>query len=82
MIKKISHDHYSGSFISFHQAGSSPSGKTEVWAVDSSYGSFLGAVRWFGRWRKYAFYPEPNTIFETTCLGELKEFLDLKMAER
>ena len=40
----------------------------------------LGKVKWYGPWRQYCFYPEPDTIFNTECLGEIATLL--KTAQR
>jgi len=42
----------------------------------------LGEVRWFGRWRQYAFFPESNTVFEKQCMKDITNFLETLMAER
>lgn len=42
----------------------------------------LGEVKWFGRWRKYSFFPEPETVFETACLGDIQNFLFELMEKR
>ena len=52
-----------------------PERKTEVWQVISKHGGFLGGVKWFGRWRTYSFYPEPETIYEDDCLMEIANFI-------
>lgn len=31
-------------------------------------GALLGTVKWFGRWRRYAFFPEPACVFDADCL--------------
>jgi hypothetical protein len=31
----------------------------------------LGEIRWYGPWRKYALFPAPQRVFESTCLREL-----------
>ena len=36
--------------------------------------NILGTIRWFGRWRKYCFFPASETVYEETCLGEIAEF--------
>ena len=49
--------------------------KTNVWDVLVKDGaSTLGQVRWFGRWRCYAFYPEPDTVYEQQCLRDIADF--------
>jgi hypothetical protein len=51
-------------------------GKTYVWIVIAKEGNLvLGCVKWFGRWRGYAFFPENNTVFEPTCLMDITEFI-------
>ena len=56
-------------------------GKTEVWRVISkSQGSILATIKWYGAWRQYCFFPE-NALFNSTCLGDIKKFLDGLNAE-
>ena len=51
-------------------------GKTKVWAVEAKEdGAKLGEVRWFGRWRGYAFFPI-NAIFEHRCLRDIADFVE------
>ena len=50
----------------------------EVWTKneDDSMGSIkLGEIRWFGRFRKYSFYPANDTIYEEVCMQEITDFL-------
>lgn len=42
----------------------------------------LGKIKWFGRWRQYAFFPEAETVFEKKCLADITNFLKLLMDER
>jgi len=42
----------------------------------------LGEVKWFGRWRQYSFFPEPSTVFEKQCLGNIIDFINSLMQER
>lgn len=50
--------------------------KTKVWLVLTLYGeTLLGQIRWHAAWRKYAFFPEPRTLFEPDCLDDLASFL-------
>ena len=58
-------------------------GKTAVWdVVTKEGGGVLGEVKWFGRWRKYSFYPKPDTIYEQTCLRDIAAFIDEQMTSR
>jgi len=34
---------------------------------------FLGEIKWFSRWRRYAFFPMPETVFEHECLKSIAE---------
>lgn len=34
-------------------------------------GDLLGRVQWFGRWRRYAFFPTEGTAFDISCIGEI-----------
>jgi hypothetical protein len=57
--------------------------KTKIFAVVAKEGGIpLGSIKWFGRWRKYAFFPQPNTVFETQCLTDIVEFINKLMEER
>lgn len=62
----------------------SKSSKTSHWRVISKVDKghiaiLLGDVRWFGRWRKYAFFPNSgnNLVFEETCLTDIADFIQL-----
>lgn len=58
-------------------------GKTKVFYVAAKNSTgFLGQIKWYGPWRKYAFFPEPNTIFETDCLTDITNFIKNLMLER
>lgn len=34
----------------------------------------LGIIKWYPSWRQYAFYPEQGTVFEKTCLEDIRHF--------
>lgn len=53
-----------------------PAQRTEQWDVISLDGKLLGIVKWYGAWRQYAFFPEPETIYERQCLRDLAEFCE------
>ena len=62
-------------WIEFVEAERLP--KTVVWYVQTKDSrDVLGQVRWFGRWRKYAFYPYPETIYEQDCLRQIAAFVE------
>ena len=58
-----------GTYITFRRDYSKEKGVTQVWTVDD-----IGVVKWFGRWRKYSFFPNADSVYEETCLREIAEF--------
>jgi len=51
--------------------------KTKAWRVrNMQAGVDLGIVRWFGRWRQYAFFPDEELVFEKTCLRTIADFTE------
>lgn len=62
-------------WITISWAGSSTSGKTQIYTVhNSDSGTLLGEVRWHGPWRKYTFVPAAFTVFEEDCLRDIADF--------
>lgn len=61
--------------------GTSPSGKTKRWRIETKFGDTLGYVEWFARWRKYCFAPEENTVYEQDCLRDLATFCEQRTAD-
>lgn len=64
-----------------------PDRSTRILEVQSARtGDPLGDIRWYGRWRQYAFYPEPGTIFNPDCLetinGKIRELMAARKAWR
>ena len=55
----------------------------EVWSV---HGAILGTIKWFGRWRQYAFFPADGTIFNPECLrdicGEIERLMVARQRDR
>lgn len=66
-------------------------GRTWIWEVvtkddsekEAHGGLFLGEVKWFGRWRGYAFFPRDCgfTAFEHRCLREIADFIESRTKE-
>jgi hypothetical protein len=70
-----------GTYIRFVEAsGIDPGKKTLAWDVVGTDGAFLGEIKWFGRWRKYSFFPAENCIFEWICLREIAQFSEDRTA--
>ena len=54
-----------------------PNKKTKVWFVyPTGTETSIGLIKWFGRWRKYSFFPEPGTVYEIDCLSDIAKFLE------
>jgi hypothetical protein len=62
------------SYLTFHETGTSPSGKTKIWDVTNANGEVLGRVLWKASWRKYTFCSIAAT-FDASCLQEITTFL-------
>jgi hypothetical protein len=53
--------------------------KTNIYEVLEKGGgltSHLGEIRWFGRWRKYCFFPVDGTLYEERCLRDISQFIE------
>jgi hypothetical protein len=61
------------SFLTFNAHALGASRTTQTWSVLSA-ASCLGEVRWFSSWRRYCFFPNPGTVFDAACLGEITFF--------
>ena len=50
---------------------------TKAWEVKGNVK--LGVVKWYAQWRRYVFYPEKDTLFDSDCMNQIKTFLDNQM---
>lgn len=65
------------SYIRFELLQRPKNKKTDTWAVETRDGKIqLGSIRWFGRWRRYAFFVAPQMVFEEVCLREIAETIE------
>lgn len=49
--------------------------KTSRWLVFAKEsGVLLGRIQWYGAWRQYVFFPQPDCLFNRTCLLDLATF--------
>ncbi len=68
-------------FVHFEVIEEKP--KTKVWIVEaSSSDTKLGIVKWHCAWRRYAFFPEEETLYEQACLRDIATFLELETEGR
>jgi hypothetical protein len=65
-------------WVSFQLEDRRRGAKTDVWHVWSlkQPPAHLGLVKWYGAWRRYAFFPAPETIFEQDCLRDIAAFVE------
>jgi hypothetical protein len=66
-----------GKWISFHlQSETEKTQKYDVLTKEYHPNKKLGEIKWFGRWRTYAFFPEPDTVFEKQCMKDITNFIE------
>lgn len=66
-------------FVPVTQPNRVPPYKTLRWQVHAKRdNAALGEIKWYPGWRKYAFMPAPDTIFEQRCLRDIAEFIETK----
>lgn len=73
MLTIVSGSWAQGDWVAFHELGTIVGGVTKLYSVMQG-GERLGEVRWFGRWRKYAFFPLPGTLYEENCMRDIADF--------
>ena len=57
--------------------------KTNIWdVVTAEKCEKLGVIKWFPHWRKYAFFPNMETVYENICLKDIAEFIEEQMREK
>jgi len=70
-------------WIEFEHYPSKVGQKTSVWIVRAKEGDVeLGAIKWYGPWRTYAFFPANDTVYEDDCLCDIAHFIKERMEER
>jgi len=53
-----------------------------VWRGSKNSGYRLGIIKWYPKWRQYAFFPEAETIFNVECLNDIQDHIKEIMGER
>lgn len=69
-----------GKYVWFSDQGHLFQGsKTRCFLVMARHtGVLLGRVKWYPGFRKYSFYPEPNTKFDKLCLRDIADFCEIQ----
>jgi len=74
-------EHFKTEWLTFGKL-ETPEIKTDIWQVISVKGVFLGDIKWFSRWRQYAFFPEEETIYNQQYLNGISSFINMLMQWR
>lgn len=45
-------------------------------------GTNIGHIKWYGAWRQYVLFPEPDTVWNLDCLRAVNEKIKALMEER
>lgn len=53
-----------------------PNKKTYNYNIVNYQDLFIGEIKWHAQWRKYCFFPAPNTLWDEKCLNEINVFLN------
>jgi hypothetical protein len=65
---------FAGKYIRFEKGP--PKAKTLTWfVVNKESGEAIGEIKWYGPWRRYSFFPFPETVYESDCLKDIGWFL-------
>ena len=66
-----------GNYIKFGLHHREANRKTDIWSVFATASEVaLGQIRFHGAWRKFCFFPAPNTMFDAGCLREIEKFCE------
>lgn len=65
-----------GKYLCVQKLDKEKNKKTDTYLLYSGSDVDLGLIKWYSRWRQYCFYPEKNTIFNSTCLNDISKFLE------
>lgn len=75
-------DNFQSKWLTFQQVPTPTERKTKLFRIyNTESGILLGEIKWFGTFRAYSFFPAADCIFETTCLGDISDFILLLMQE-
>lgn len=53
--------------------GTIPNRKTNIYFIKNNSGCCIGEIRWYGPWRKFCFFPAPDTIWDNKCINAVYE---------
>ena len=70
------------SYLTIIEQGPLPNRVTKIFSVQSKTGGQLGVIMWYAAWRRYCFYPLPETVLDAACLREITAFIESEMEAR
>ena len=50
--------------------------KTPIYYIFEHNTNCIGEIKWYAPWRKFCFYPDKDTVWDSKCLTDLLEQLD------
>lgn len=51
---------------------------TKRWDVENVENGKIGTVKWSTGFRRYAFYPDCETLYEADCLRHIADFIETR----
>lgn len=66
---------YSSNYFSIVEQQSKP--KTKVFSVIDNHNTRIAYIQWYAPWRKYCLFPIGNTVWDSKCLFEINNFMDI-----
>jgi hypothetical protein len=70
------------SFLEFVEYDVEKDKKTKTFYIKNSSDSVLGYIKWYSPWRRYCLLIDRTSLFDSGCIGEIKNFIDKLMLER
>ena len=69
-------------FIAFEEVYQ-PNRKTKTYfCMNKRSSTVLGVVKWYGHWRQYCYFSEPNIVYSADCLADIQHFIGQLKTER
>lgn len=66
---------YEGTWFTVNRLPREGKRKTDNYEVLTRQCDVIGHIAWYGPWRKYSYFPEPETVMEAQCMQEIAVFL-------
>jgi len=53
-----------------------------ITVVNRNSEDIIGEIKWYAPWRQYCFFPEFDTVWNMTCMDDVKEVIQKLMKDR